>query len=113
MKPTSIRLDEETLDDVDEEASERGLSRAEYLRVIVENRHESGRIRDEYEAKLESLRTENERLQRERRQLIAQREEHGELVTVVSRQQSLQERKAQASIFKRMKWSITGMPSED
>ena len=113
MKPTSIRLPDETLADVDEEAEERGLSRAEYLRVIVENRHESDRIRDEYEAKLNELRTETERLQRERRQILEQRQEHGELVTVVERQQSLQEQRAQASIFKRMKWSITGMPSED
>ena len=112
MKPTSIRLDEDTLASVDSEADERGLSRAVYLRKIVENRHESNRIRDEYEAKLDELRTENERLQRERRQILEQREEATDLVAVVERQQSLQERKAQASIFARMKWAVTGMPSE-
>jgi len=57
MKPTSIRLDEENLATVDKEADERGLSRAVGLREIVENRHESNRIRDEYEAKLNELLT--------------------------------------------------------
>lgn len=113
MKPTSIRLAEDTLASVDDEAEERGLTRAQYLRLIVTNRHESDRVRDEYESKLDRLRTENERLRRERRQVLAQREEHTDLVTVVERQQSLQERKAQASILRKIRWAVTGMPEAD
>ncbi|MFC6764025.1 ribbon-helix-helix protein, CopG family [Natrinema soli] len=120
MEPITLRLSTDTLDDVDNEAEEQGLSRAEYLREIVENRHEHEEIRSEYEAKLSGyeeklseLETEVKRLRNEKRLILEQREENTELVEYVETEKSLTERKAQAGIVTRAKWLITGMPTEE
>lgn len=145
MDTVNLRMPEEMIEALDEEAKRSDSTRAEIIRDAVEHRHVTPEVQDrydslreeydelqaeydtlrkeyesveaEYEARIEEIQdeyeTEIERLNRERRQLLEQREEHTDLVTVVERQQSLQEQRAQASIFKRMKWSITGMPSSD
>lgn len=38
MKPVTIRLDEELVDELDGEADERGTNRTEYVRNILRNR---------------------------------------------------------------------------
>lgn len=149
MEPITLRLEEDTLERVEDEADEEGLKRAEYLREIVANRNEHEEIRreyeeklSEYEEKLERLRAEYEselnaieaeyqeriddlkseiddlemeiqRVHREKRQILEQREEHTELVKQVEQERSLAERKAQAGILTRTKWLITGMPAEE
>ena len=50
MDPTTVRLAEDTLAAVDNEADERELSRAERIREIVENRHEIEQVRSELDA---------------------------------------------------------------
>ena len=98
-------------------------SKAEAVREIIANHQTSttggdsavneleAQIED-LEAELAGLERENERLHRERRQILEPREEHTVLVRTVERDQTLQERRAQASIFRKVKWAITGMPSE-
>lgn len=108
MGRTSVTLDDETEAILDDLAADDGPfdARSEAVRECI-------RAYADRTSRIEELETENERLQRERRQILEQREENTDLVTVVERQQSLQERKAQASIFTRIKWNILGMPSED
>ena len=108
MGRTSVTLDDETEAILDAEIAPNGPyeSRSEAVRECIREYAQLHR-------RIEDLETENERLHRERRQILEQREEHTDLVTVVERQQSLQEQRAQASIFRKMKWAITGMPSGD
>lgn len=113
MEPITFRVDEEVADAIDAEAEEEGVSRAEYLRQIVRNRHESDRIREEYEQRLDELETNLERVRREKRQILDQREEHTELVRQVEQERSLAERKARAGLATRLKWLVTGMDEED
>lgn len=75
MEPTTIRLSENTLETLASEAGARGRSRSEYIREIINDRHADDRLRDDYEAqiadyeeRIDTLETENERL---RRQLAA------------------------------------------
>lgn len=120
MDPITLRLPTDTLKEVDKEAEAEGLSRAEYLREVVENRHADDEMLSEYEEKLsdyenevEELRTELNRVRNEKRQVLDLREEHTDLVRAVQSERSIQERRATASIFKRWKWAITGMPDEE
>ena len=112
MDPITLRLPTETLEEVDDEAEDRGLSRAEYLREVVENRNEHVEKLSDYESELEELRTEVGRLHRERRQILEQREEHNELVAAVQSDQTLSERKAKAGVGTRLKWWMFGMDGD-
>jgi chromosome segregation ATPase len=68
MKPTSIRLDEDTLDILDSEAEERGISRNRRIRDVLENRGEYRQLRADYsqlEDEYEQLQNEHDQLQDE------------------------------------------------
>jgi len=78
MKTITLKLDEETRDELDTEAERRGYSsRSEYLREIIDRRHEADEARAEYEDRVEELKTEVERAEARadelRRQLQATR----------------------------------------
>jgi Arc/MetJ-type ribon-helix-helix transcriptional regulator len=117
MRQITVRLPDDMIEELDREADERAFdSRAGRIREVLAGRGGDPELQtevDELRDECERLRTEVERLQRERRQLLEVREENTALVSVAERQQSLAERKAQASIFKKAKWAITGMPSGD
>lgn len=119
MKAITIRLEESTLESLDDEADEHGRTRSEHVREVVRARDEHDRIRDEYEAKLaeyeeriEDLERENERLRREKRLILEQREENTELVTAVKEERSLAKRKAEAGLWTKTKWALFGMESD-
>lgn len=122
MDPITLRLSKETIDDVDTEANDHDLRRAEYLRRIVENRHEHERVRDEYEAtlaeyeeRIAELEQEVERLHRERRQLLEQREENQELVLYAKEQRDearTNKRRRQYNIVRRAWWAVAGEPAD-
>jgi Arc/MetJ-type ribon-helix-helix transcriptional regulator len=58
MKTITVNVKEEICDKLDEEADEKDYSsRSEYLRDIIDSRHEAEKVREEYEQKL----TETER----------------------------------------------------
>ncbi|MEF8821957.1 MAG: hypothetical protein V5A52_06745 [Halovenus sp.] len=50
-----------------------------------------------------------ERLEREKRLILEQREEHTELVRQTERRQDIVERRAKAGLATRVKWAIFGM----
>jgi Arc/MetJ-type ribon-helix-helix transcriptional regulator len=60
MKTLTVKIDEDTVDELDTEADERGFSsRSEYLREIIDSRHEADEVRqelDQAEARAEDLR---------------------------------------------------------
>jgi predicted DNA-binding ribbon-helix-helix protein len=109
MESVSTRLDDETYRDVRETAEERDVSIAEVLRELVEKG-------TEYDDRVSALETENERLHRERRQLLEQREENQELVEYVEGEKSLRERREareSAPVWRRAWWWIAGAPEAD
>lgn len=104
METVTLRVEADTLEAVDEEAEERGLSRSEYVRQVL------GR-RDEYEEvceELERVRRELERSRREKRQILEQREEKKELQRYVDDELSYRE----ASLSKRARWWLFGKGGE-
>lgn len=135
MKTTSVRFPPEELDELDREAEEADLSRAEYLRELIRTGRESERLQDE----LERVREENKRLQREhdnelervrddyeaklddlRRQLAASNRQNDrveELATFAEREQSIQRKReirenkrSEAGVLTRASWWLTGGP---
>ena len=112
MEPITLRLQSNTLAEVDSEAEDRGESRAEYIRELIEHRHDYEAKASEYEEKADELQREVDRLHRERRQILEQREEHTELVSAVKSEQSLAERKAKAGLGTRLKWWAFGMEDD-
>lgn len=120
MEAITVRLEESTLESLDDEASEYGCTRSEHVREVIRARDEHDRIRNEYEMKLseyeneiEDLERENERLRREKRLVLEQREEHTELVDTVKEEQSLAKRKAEAGLWTKTKWALFGMDSDE
>ena len=120
MKAITVRLDESTLESLDDEADEHGRTRSEHVREVIRARDEHDRIRSEYEAKLseyedriEDLERENERLKREKRLILEQREENTELVNAVKEERSLAKRKAEAGLLTKTKWALFGMKDEE
>lgn len=116
MKNVTVRMPDEKVEELDAEADERDMSRAKYIRSIIESRHGSDVSEDELERLRESrdeLKREVERVQREKRQILDQREEHTELVKAVQSERTIAERKAQAGIATRSKWWLTGMPDDE
>jgi Arc/MetJ-type ribon-helix-helix transcriptional regulator len=112
MKRVSVKLDEARVNELDEIASDDGVSRSEVIRTLLDdalNTHddEVNKLRE----KIDELETELERVHREKRQILEQREENTELVKYVEEERSLSRQKAQAGIATRAKWWLFGMES--
>lgn len=105
MEPITIRISSSRLEEINREAEQREMSKSEIIRERLDKLEDAEELRTELEANLDELRTENERLQREKRQILDQREENTELVEYVEDEQ----RYRQASLATRIRWWITGM----
>lgn len=68
MRQITLRIPERTLDELEEEAEERGVSRSEHIRDILDDRHEADELRREID-RLEARLREQERRERERASL--------------------------------------------
>jgi len=97
MQQITLRIPEDTLKTLEKEADEHGVSRSEYIRDVLESR-------EEHAENTEELQTTVERLQREKRMLLEQRDEHTQLVKYVEHEQSYRE----ASLPQRLKWWVFG-----
>jgi metal-responsive CopG/Arc/MetJ family transcriptional regulator len=93
MQQITIRLPEEMIESLDDEADEHGRSRSEHIREVLASRTEH-----------DELHTEIERLRREKRQILDQREEKNELARYVEEEQEWRS----APIWTRAKWWVAG-----
>ena len=125
MPRVSISFSDELYEYI-EELDETGEadSKAEAVREAVRQHRDNTTAGDdmvqevvqEHQQKIRELEQENERLHRERRQLLEQREEHSELVATVQREQTLKEqreKRRQANMFRRAWWYIVGNPPNE
>ena len=101
-KTVTFKLNPELVDELDDEADEKGVTRSAYLRNIIESRHRA----DELEARVDELRNQ---LRNANQRIDAS----NELVREVERERTLAERKAGAGALTRLKWWATGMPKDD
>lgn len=113
MEQITLRLRSETIKEVDAEAEEADVSRAEVLRDAVESRNEHEEEVERLREEVDELRTEVERLRNEKRALIDDREERTELVEYVEQEKTLQEERLEASAVERAKWWLFGRDVED
>jgi chromosome segregation ATPase len=67
----------------------------------------------ELERQLAEAERDLERVRQEKRLILAEREEHQDLVRAVEQEQSIQERRAMAGVLTRAKWWLTGMDEEE
>lgn len=101
MESVSTRLDDETVSDIRETAEERDVSMAEVIRGLIEQGQD-----------YERLKAETERLRREKRLILEEREEKQELVKYAESERQLKKKKDHANLLKRAKWWFTGVPDE-
>lgn len=104
MEAITLRLEQNTIKSLEDEADEHDITRSEYLRRIIERR-------SEYE-EIDRLRGELERVKNERNTLIQEREDTTAIVEYVDQERELEERRRrrQASpIWKRAKWWVFGV----
>ena len=52
---TTIRLTEQLINEIDSEANEQGLSRSEYVRELLQNRHKERELQEEIDTLREQL----------------------------------------------------------
>jgi predicted nuclease with TOPRIM domain len=120
MGQISIRLDDQRIAKLDKETEEKGYdSRANYVRTVLNSRHEPTEVQrelDECQSELNELQAEVERLHRERRQLLEQRDEHTELVRYAQDQREDEQRRReikQHNVFRRAWWWVAGEPTSE
>lgn len=113
MKQITVRLREETIEEVESEAEEADVSRSKVLRDAVESRDEHEEEVERLREEVEDLRTEVERLRSEKRALIDDREERTELVEYVEQEKTLQQERLEASAVERAKWWLFGRDVDD
>lgn len=136
MENIGIRVTEEMLEQLDNEAQKQDVSRSEYIRTILSNRHETNQIQTEYEEKLnnhknkiedlkeqlENVKQERDRIQRQLRETNKRIDNVDEVVNYVKEEKEInkirreREKKLDkiksAPIWKRAKWKILGIPNQ-
>lgn len=136
MENIGIRVTKEMLEKLDNEAQKRDVSRSEYIRTILSNRHKTSQIQTEYEEKLknhkkniedlkeqlENVKQERDRLQRQLRETNKRIDDVDEVVSYVKEEKEInkirreREKKLDkiksAPIWKRAKWKILGIPNQ-
>lgn len=68
---------------------------------------------EECRERVADLEQQAERLEREKRLILEQREEHSQLVAAVEQQRTLEQERAQAGLATRAKWWLFGRDEDD
>lgn len=114
MKRLTVSLEPEQIERLDAIQDEHDVdSRSAALRRLFAEYEQLQERCEELNTTCEELETELERARRERRQLLEQREEHQELARYVEDERTAEQRWRQASLTTRIRWRLTGMPSDD
>lgn len=71
---TTIRLTESLIEDLDNEADEKGLSRSEYIRELLENRHRVDELQDQIQSLRDHVKSREDRISDLEEQLRERRE---------------------------------------
>lgn len=115
MEQITVRLPEEMLEALDEEADEHGVSRSEYIRATLASRNDDAddeseveRLRDE----VAELERDVERLQNEKQLILQEREEKAELAAYVEEERTVEQQWRQAGLGTKLKWRVFGMPED-
>jgi len=120
MRQITVRLDEETIAELEAEADERGVSRSERIREVIDSRGEGDDLRDEYEARIADLEAEVDRVEAERDDLRRQLAEANqridaanEIVAYAREERSAEQRRREAGVLTRAKWWLVGQGGDD
>lgn len=87
MRSLTVRVPEELIDDLDEEAEEREQSRSEYIRQILRERHETAALREEVERLEERVESREDRIDTLQEQLSRRSEIEEKVDTLAQRQE--------------------------
>lgn len=115
MQRVSVKLDEDMVEQLDSLTDNQSVTRSDVIRDTLNdglNTDDDVEIQ-RLQERISDLETENERLRREKRLVLEQREEHTELVNTVKEEQSLAKRKAEAGLGTKTKWALFRMSNED
>jgi Arc/MetJ-type ribon-helix-helix transcriptional regulator len=134
MGRTTVSLDEETQEIIDEKSGDGGEyeSVSAFVRDCIQRYEEIETLEetvDDLEEEVSSLREERdqlkdqadrvddlektiERLRNEKQTLVEQRSENRELVRYVQEERTVEQQWREAPLWKRAKWRVMGMPSE-
>jgi len=111
-KQVAVRLELRKKAELEREAAERGVSRSEYIREILDDRHRADELADELERKQDRIETLEDQL-RERSRL---RDEIQQLPDKIRDERSYSEKRQrkldEATITQRIRWKLTGVPVE-
>lgn len=111
MKNVTVRLSEEEVETLDAEANDLEISRAEYIRDLIEK----GRESDETQRELKETQNKVADLRRQLQAVNTRQEDVGELVEYVEQERELEqhrEQRRQAAVWTRAKWWLLGEPGE-
>jgi predicted HicB family RNase H-like nuclease len=87
MQNVTVRLPEELTDELDAEADEQGVSRSEYIRETLQNRHEADELREEVSDLRDRLDAREERVSELETQLARRSEIKEKVDTLAKREQ--------------------------
>lgn len=120
MAHISLRIPDELLAALDDESDNHDVSRSQHIRNTLETRNEHTVAHAEYEQQIAELEQEVERLKREKRMILEQRDEHQELVRyaqedreVAQREQEHREMRRNAPVWRRAKWWVFGHSDDE
>lgn len=115
MEPATVSLRERHHDVLAELSQDDGpcKNRSDAMRKIIDRYNEIPELQE----RIDELETENERLNRERRQLLEQRDENDELIdfagetkSVLERREARKEAIRTAPVWRRALWWLVGEP---
>lgn len=106
--------------ELEREAAERGISRSEYIRSILSDRHRADKLRQNMREKEERIKSREMRIEQLEKRIAETRnieEKIEDLPDKIRDTSNYRERRQkmldQASFAERVKWKITGVPVED
>ena len=112
MKNVTVRLSDEYVETLDEEADNLDVSRARHLRDLIEK----GREVEEIQSELEATQAKVEDLRRQLQAANSRERDVDDLVEYVEEERQIQRRREerrQANMFRRAWWFVAGAPVED